>query len=540
MATIGISDLNNRFEALQEKNLKQKDIWTEITKYTNPSMNLMFESENTAGKTYANDVYDTTAINAVSTFTDGVVGNYVSKSGLWMGMMAVDPEVNKKKAVQEFLQDVNQRMYATLSRSNFYDVISQYTKLGITVATATMYVQEDPRTGRIVFSVRHPSEIFIDQDWYGKVDTGFRNIVVTAKAAGDFFFKEKSKFSDALTKAVVDTPDDLFTFRHGVFPASGEWFKYPGVKGNHASVYWEASETKELSIGGYDTFPFVSWRYRQDGNEIYGRGPSHDALPDIKNVNAMKLDMMKASHKQADPPLNIPMEMKGKVRNKPGGANYYGDPGRLVMPFQSQGNIPVGRSELEDMRRQVEAHYYVPYFKMLTGLTQRMTSYEVGQRKAEQGTLLSTPIIKYESEALDELLFRVFELENAAGRMPEVPNELKGEVTWQYLGQLAQQQIRTSKNDGISATLADLERIAPFAPEILQAFNWTETARALAINNGFPAKNIYTQAEIEKAQAAAAQAQQQQQQMQAAESMGKAMPGLNQPIVPGSPAEELL
>jgi hypothetical protein len=535
-----LEDLNNRFDALESENLKQRDTWIEIAKYTNPSMTLRFDGEDTDGKQYAKDVYDTTAIDAVKTFTDGIVGNYVSKSALWMGMMAVDPEVNRKKDVQEFLQDVTQRVFAALSRSNFYNMISQYTTLGITIATATMYVQEDPRTGQIVFSVRHPSEIFIDQDWYGKIDTCFRRIIVTAKAAGDFFFNEKSKFSEGLTKAINDDPFQKFTFRHGVFPAKGEYFKYPGVTGNHASIYWEEGEDRELSVGGYDTFPFVSWRYRQEGNEIYGRGPSHDALPDIKNVNAMKLDIMKYSQKQGDPPLNIPYEMKGKVRNKPGGANYYQDPGRIVFPWSSASNIPVTLEQLKDMRKQVEDHYYVPYFKMLTGLTQRMTSFEVSERKSEQATLISTPIIKYESEALDELLFRVFEIESAAGRMPDIPGDLQGEVTWQYNGQLAQVQIRTARNHGVYATISDLERIAQFAPQVVQTFNWDATVRELALNNGFPARNLLTEQEVEKKLAEQKQLQDQQNQLAAAESMGKAMPGLNQEIVEGSPAEALL
>jgi hypothetical protein len=535
-----LSDLDNRFDALESENIKQRDTWAEIAKYTNPSMTLLFEGDDTDGKLYAKDVYDTTAIDSVKTFTDGVVGNYVSKSNTWMGMMAVDPEVNRKKTVQEFLQDVNKRMFAALSRSNFYNVISQYTTLGITIATATMYVQEDPKFGRIIFSVRHPIEVFIDQDWYGKIDTCFRRIIVTAKAAGDFFFNEKSKFSEGLTKAINDDPFSKFNFRHAVFPATGEYFKYPGVTGNYASIYWEEGEDKELSVGGYDSFPFVSWRYRQEGNEIYGRGPSHDALPDIKNVNAMKHDIMKYSQKQGDPPLNIPYEMKGKVRNKPGGANYYQDTGRVVSPWNSASNIPVTLEQLKDMRAQIENHYYVPYFKMLTGLTQRMTSFEVAERKSEQATLISTPIIKYESEALDELLFRVFEIESAAGRMPDIPNELQGEVTWQYNGPLAQIQIRTAKNDGIKATINDLERIVPFAPQVIQTFNWDQVARDLAMNNGFPAKDIFSEQEVEKKLAEQKQLQEQQNQLAAAESMGKAMPGLNQEIVEGSPAEALL
>ena len=124
--------------------------------------------------------------------------------------------------------------------------------------------------------------------------------------------------------------------------------------------------------------------------------------------------------------------------------------------------------------------------------------------------------------------------------MPDIPTELNGEVTWQYNGPLAQIQIRTAKNDGIKATLADLERIAPFAPQVLKTFNWDATVRELALNNGFPARNLLTEQEVERLLAEEQRQLQQQQQLQTAETMGKALPGLNQEIVPGSPAENLI
>ena len=159
-------------------------------------------------------------------------------------------------------------------------------------------------------------------------------------------------------------------------------------------MYWEEREKDAIRVGGYKSFPFVTWRYRIEGIEKYGRGPSHDALPDIKGLNAMAKTLLQAGHKAANPPLNIPEEMKDKVRNKPGGANYYLDPGRVVMPWPVSTNYPIGVDQWDRKKKQVESHYYIDFWKLLTQLTQRMTAMEVAERRGEKATLIATPISK--------------------------------------------------------------------------------------------------------------------------------------------------
>ena len=526
--------LNKRHEKLKEDNKKQHDTWESIAKYFNPSLSLLFAKEDTDEEEYAKDVFDTTGIESANTMADGIVGNSISKSIPWVGMYALDPEVNKKKEIQSFFQKVNYVLLGALARSNFYNVISSYTKMGVTIATATMYVEEDERNGNCIFNLRHPTETYIDQDWYGNVDTIYRDIRIGARAAANYFIKEKSSLSPKLLKMAEESPFERVSIRHAVFPAKDEWFKFPGVTGNVASVYWEADAKDIIRAGGFDSFPFVTWRYRIEGSEKYGRGPSHDALPDAKGLNAMAKTLLQAAHKAANPPLNIPAEMKNNLRNKPGGANYYQDPGRIVMPWNVATNYPVGVDQWDRKKKQVQAPFYIDNWKMLSQLTQRMTAIEVSERKGEQSALISTPLGKYESEALDNMLFKVFEIEMKNGNMPDIPNELAGDVGWEYNGVLAQTQKRTLLNNGARATMAEMENIMKISPEAAMVFNWPNTIREIALNNGFPADNLYSEQEVQKQKEEAMAAQQQQQKVDQMEQVGKAMGGANQPIDPES------
>ncbi len=524
--------LNKRYETLEEENVKQHTVWIDIAKHFNPAISLMFEKDETEEEEYAKDVFTQTGIESANTMADGIVGNMISKSTPWVGMYALDPDVNKKKTIQEFFQKVNFGILSALSRSNFYNIIPSYTKMGVTIATATMFVEEDINTTGVVFSMKHPKEIFIDHDWYQNVDTIFRRVKIGALAAANYFIKEKNKLSPELIKMAEESPYEMVEIHHGIFPAKGEWFNYPGVSGNVASVYWEPKAKDVIRAGGFESFPGVSWRYRLEGLEKYGRGPAHDALPSMRGGNVIRKTLLQTSQMAGDPPLNIPEELKNKVRNKPRGANYFRDPGRITSQWKVNTQFPVTLEMQEMVKKEIQAPFYIDYWKLLSQLTQRMTAMEVSERRGEKATLISTPIAKYESEALDNMLFKVYQIEEKNGRMPEVPSELQGDVGWQYNGILAQMQKRSLLNDGVRSTLNDLERIMPMAPDAGRAFNWPNTMRDMALNNGFPAVNLFSEQEVEQQIAAEQEALQKQQGVDQVEQLGKAAGGLNVPMDP--------
>ena len=80
-----------------------------------------------------------------------------------------------------------------------------------------------------------------------------------------------------------------------------------------------------LRESGFREFPYVVPRYlKSSSNEIYGRSPAMNALPDVKMLNTMSKTTIKAAQKQIDPPLMVPDDgFVLPVRTVPGGLNFY-------------------------------------------------------------------------------------------------------------------------------------------------------------------------------------------------------------------------
>ncbi|MCD6449011.1 MAG: hypothetical protein J7L34_00705, partial [Thermotogaceae bacterium] len=73
-----LDDLNNRYETLEEDNIKQHGVWSDIAKHFNPALSLMFEKDETEEEEYAKDVFIQTGIESANTMSDGIVGNMIS------------------------------------------------------------------------------------------------------------------------------------------------------------------------------------------------------------------------------------------------------------------------------------------------------------------------------------------------------------------------------------------------------------------------------------------------------------------------------
>jgi hypothetical protein len=326
--------------------------------------------------------------------------------------------------------------------------------------------------------------------------------------------------------ALEDAPYTEFDFIHACFPAS-EIDDQVGGDFKYASYYFEENGEEVLSKGGYTSFPYVVWRWRVDSEEVYGRSPAYDALWDIKGLNQMAKTMIQAAQKAANPPLNIPKEMRGKVRNKPGGANYYEDPGRLIQPLVTGANYPIGMDQVAQKQESIKQIFKVDFFLMLQNAERQMTATEIMERQSEKVAVLGATIGKFGTEALSRAIERTFEIEVAAGRIPPLPPSLLNiagaEMDIEYLGPLAQAQQRLSKSQGVMRSLEALMPVMQLDPSIGMMIDWYELAKEIMDANGMPEKIIKKKAEVvaqQQQQAAMMQADQQRQQL---ESVGKAV-----------------
>ena len=90
------------------------------------------------------------------------------------------------------------------------------------------------------------------------------------------------------------------------------------------SIYFEFGSGHIIDIGGFKELPYVVPRYLKASTETYGRSPGMNALPDVKVLNKMVENSLKAAAKQIDPPLLVPDDgMLAPIRMSPGSINFF-------------------------------------------------------------------------------------------------------------------------------------------------------------------------------------------------------------------------
>src|ERR1017187_6743287 len=250
-----------------------------------------------------------------------------------------------------------------------------------------------------------------------------------------------------------------------------------------------------LSEGGYDSMPTITWRWRKNNDEVYGRGPAHDAFVSIAQANQMGRTNLITAHQAAEPPLIAYSDQRGAIQRGPAGITYLeanrGDiRQRAPMPlYTGVQQLPFNIEFQDRVRQIINEHFHTDVFMMMSQLSQqgnqsRMVMEQVQELQGEKAAILGTRVGNLQSEAFDPLISRVYSIEAMAGRIPTPPDILlesvHGPVEIQYLGPLAQAQTRLTKVRAITTFLQLVGQVAQIDPSVLHVVNNYNTVKELA------------------------------------------------------------
>jgi hypothetical protein len=514
-----VEQLEKRFSQLEDRREYFSTTWEEIGTYVIPRRaNLDFD-ESRRGEKRTEEIYDSTAQQALVLLADGLQGYCTSPTTTWFNLKFENERIMEKKAVRLWIQEVERVLYGILRRSNFYETISETFMDGGSLGTATMYIEEMLERKSINFRSMHPKEIYIAENIYGQVDTVFRKFYLLNKDALKYFGEDK--FDERDVKTMKDQPYEQDIYKHAVFPREDfDRGKKDAKNKPFASYYWKDNGTRLLKEGGYDENPYVVWRWRTNTEEEYGRSPAWDALSDIKRSQEMSKTITKIAQLQVEPPLNYPSEQQGQIQIKPRGMNPYSNPERQVFPMNIGGNYPVGRDREEAIERSIREHFKVDFFLMLSQMQQQdMTATQVMEMQGEKAAVLGAIVGRLNSELLDPIFDRCFGIAYRNGWLPQIPPEIQGGETKleiEYVGPLAQAQRRYYQTQGVNQALAQLLPLIEVAPNIRHRVNWDQLAKHLLVSNGMKESLINSDDEVAQIIQRERQQQQQLQQMQMA------------------------
>ena len=158
-----------------------------------------------------------------------------------------------------------------------------------------MFITDDEQDD-LRFKTIHISEIYITENEKGMVDCLVRrfhlrnrNILAT--------YPDAVLPQNILTKIKSD-PHGETSIIHSVHPSTNPMGYENNKNMDFVSCHVHEESGVVLRESGFKEFPYVVPRYlKSSSNEIYGRSPAMNALPDVKMLNTMCAKQQSKLHK---------------------------------------------------------------------------------------------------------------------------------------------------------------------------------------------------------------------------------------------------
>lgn len=548
--------MEDSIEAIIERNAfletQRQDwmtIWQECADYILPRKSLFTQRVSTAANQNKATIYESTAVWANEQFASGMQSYLTPGHERWFqyrvkyyqeGLEQQDysASLNDNDEVKAWLEHATNVMYGLFSnqRAGFATHMHEiYLDLGAFGNGALMIEENfDPNHPPVVFNSYHLGECCIDEDKYGFVDTFFRKYSCPARVAIQHFGPVPILLEIEASKTRQDVE-----ILHCIYPRTDFDPSQMGPKGMpYASKSILLGKKVLLRDSGYREFPVMYPRFTKVTGNRYGKGPGITALPDVKMINEMAKTLIKASQKAIDPPLMLPDEgFLLPIKTHPGGLNFYSaglDERNRIEQLPISPNIPLGKDVMDSRREHILRCFFLDWMQLNEG--PEMTATEVMQRTEDRMRMMSPACTRIQSEGLDTLHERSF---NIALRRrlimppPAILRQQGVEIKVEYTSPVAKAQQRTQAF-GFARVLELIAPLGQVKPEIYDPIDPIGTIQTLKDMFDVPSKMIMSRSDTEEFQrkrdekvAAMQQAEQDKLQSEATRNNAQAVGALS-------------
>lgn len=515
--------IERRFNELKQEFNNWKGTFQEIQSYIDPSLGFFEGNQpNKGDKLNHKILLDDTASKSLGVLAAGFQSGLTPQSRQWFKLQTPDPDLNQIESVKDWMNIVTERMMMVFSKSNIYNVLhSMYLENGA-FAVAAALIEED-RNDVIRGRDFTAGEFFLGTGPDRRVNTFARVIQMTALQMVEMFGEDNVREDIKTAYNNNQNTESWFQVCHIIEPNDK---RIPNRKdfNNMAfrSVYWDPADKSQqvLRLSGYRTFPVITMRWKTTGPHVYSRSsPGWKALGNSKTLQKMNEKQLKALDKHVDPPLQAHSSVRtnGGVNALPNGVTYYDSstPDAGLRPaYEVQYPFQVDQSIARKQNEVKETFYNHLFLTVIDQQPGDRTAYETAKLWEEKLTQLGPVVESTESETLDLLIDRVFDIMQSMGLFPEPPQELQGlDLNVEYTSMLAMAQ-KAAEATSIQQVAQFIGIIAQYDPSALDKGNWDEMIDRYGEIVGLPPKIIRSDQEVAGIRKNRAQQQLQQQQMQ--------------------------
>lgn len=549
MAETREKQLCDELAALKAQRVNFNTTWDRIARVVLPTATSGFTSTLAQGQNLNRDIYDSTAQMALPRFAAAIDTLVTPQTSKWHQLAPKSARLRRDTGVTTFLSDLNDLLFKVRysPRANFASRANEnYMSLGA-FGTGITYVH-DAMPG-IRYRSMNLAETWIDTDADGTVNRLFNQreyklhqLVdhpiwgpkIPESLKGDYEKNRQKPIKvckavyprqsyDPKGKSRMDMPFASCTF---VVSAPGD-------------------DPVILEEGGYRKFPFGVSRYMTAPNEVYARGPAHDALADILTLQAMARTTLRYGELVTDPVWLAADEDAIDPFSARSGAINYGylgpDGTPRVQALRPDGDPRFGLEIMDQRRQAVNGAFLVTLFQVLVENTSdRKTATEVMELVREKGALLGPVGGRLRTEYLGPMIERELDILFAAGviKPEDVPRALldeDGDIDIEYDSPLTR-AMRAEEGVGILRTLEVATQLANVDPNVVKKINAARALDRLAEINGAPPDILFSDEQMQAAVDDEKEQQMLAQGMQAAPGLASAAKDLAQAQEIGSGA----
>ena len=514
---------NARMGGLRTERFSWWTHWRELADYVSPRRYKWLVTPNQAnrGSPINQRIIDNTATIALRVLAAGMMAGLTSPGRPWFKLSTGDRSTDASGPVKIWLDEVTSRMLDVFSQSNFYNALhTMYGDLGL-FGTAPMIIYEDYEEVIRCYSMA-AGEYYIANSARFDIDTLYREFVYTVRQVVDEFGPDNVSSSvlgsvqtggAALQREVM--------IGHAIEPNAKYLPGERGVKGSmYREVFWEIGQggIKPLRIRYYREKPFIAPRWDTTANDPYGRSPVMDALGDIKQLQVEQKRKAQGIDKMVNPPMVADAQLKNQPATTiPGGVTYIANSPNSIgfKPiYEVKPDLGDMMMDIKEVQQRIKTALFSDLFLMISQLDTVRTATEIDARREEKMIQLGPVLERFENEALDPAVDRVFAIMHRRGLLPPAPQELQGKpIQVEYISMLAQAQ-RAAATTGIERLAGFVGNLAAANPGAMDNVDWDEMINEYSDLLGVSPKIIVPLVKVLQMRQQRQQQQQQQQTMQ--------------------------
>jgi hypothetical protein len=516
--------------------------WSLLAEFILPNANGGFFGDASKGVRKDRRVFSSVGSQANRDLASFLHATITNPAMEWSKLRFRSDVLNNDKDSVTWMQDSIKKVHIAFNESNLNSEIGEgYNSLGA-LGTMAMFheevIGEDGQFEKFNFCTWHLSEIAYAENQIGMVDTIYRKFTMTLKQLYE-------KFGDTIGTDLMDkldsSPLEEYHLYHAIYPRGDKEMDKGAEKRiaegralpidrPWASCYVLCKGQKLLKEDGYYEFPVYVPRWSTLPAEIYGYGPGHTALSDIRSLNKVWEEGLKALAKSVNPPIFSTKQNMFTADLRPGKINTVRDVNQ-VKEFVTQSRLDLLQFAMENLSMTIKSAFYIDKLLLPPRTeTGEMTAYEVAQRLEQLQQILGPVVSRFNDELLTPLIMRSIKILQRNGVIAPYPEAVLKvaqqsgtkaiDVEIIFVNSLARSQ-QMSELRNVQTWLQETAMMAQgLGPEILDKINKDEVIDYMAKIRGIPEQMINSDDDVKAMRDQRNKQMEQQQMLQAGEQVG--------------------